>query len=83
MKSNIPKPDLVFTAALKKFLEGINGSYGSRGKEFSAKPLLNKMPNGPKQNFFTGYNQEDAQEFYQLVMNLVESEYKKILSLGS
>lgn len=77
LKSNTPKPDLVFTAALRRFLEGINGSYGSRGKEFSAKPLLNKMPNGPKQNFFTGYNQEDAQEFYQLVMNLVESEYKK------
>lgn len=77
VKSNTPKPDLVFTAALRRFLEGINGSYGSRGKEFSAKPLLNKMPNGPKQNFFTGYNQEDAQEFYQLVMNLVETEYKK------
>lgn len=78
LKSNTPKPELVFTTALRKFLEGINGAYGSRGKEFSAKPLLNKMPNGPKQNFFTGYNQEDAQEFYQLVMNLVESEYKKV-----
>lgn len=77
VKSVVPRSDLVFTAALRKLIENVNGCYGTRGKEFSAKPLLNKMPNGPKQNFFTGYNQEDAQEFYQLVMNLVESEYKK------
>lgn len=73
-----PRADLVFTAALRTLLHNVNGAYGTRGKEFSAKPLLNKMPNGPKQNFFTGYNQEDAQEFYQLVMGLVESEYKKV-----
>lgn len=80
MKSNQPKSELVFTNALKKLLDNINGKYGSRGKEFSTKPLLNKMPNGPKQNFFSGYNQEDAQEFYQLVMNLLEREYKKMNS---
>ena len=51
MKSNQPKSELVFTNALKKLLDNINGKYGSRGKEFSTKPLLNKMPNGPKQNF--------------------------------
>lgn len=77
VKSNQPRPELVFTAALKKLLDNVNGRYGSRGKEFSAKPMLNKMLNGPKQNIFTGYNQEDAQEFYQLVMNLVENEHKK------
>lgn len=72
------RSEMVFTRALKKLLDEVNGSYGSRGKEFSTKPLLNKMPNGPKQNFFTGYNQEDAQEFYQLVMRIVEKEYKQI-----
>ncbi|CCE88619.1 Piso0_001391 [Millerozyma farinosa CBS 7064] len=75
-KSSTPKEELVFTSALRSFLEGINGQYGSKGKEFSTKPLLSKMPNGPKQNFFTGYNQEDAQEFYQLVMGLLEKEFK-------
>lgn len=75
-----PNPHLVFTNALKTLIDNVNGSYGSRSKEFSTKPLLNKMPNGPKQNFFTGYNQEDAQEFYQLLMNLVEKEYKKLTS---
>lgn len=75
-KSSTPKEELVFTSALRSFLEGINGQYGSKGKEFSAKPLLSKMPNGPKQNFFTGYSQEDAQEFYQLVMSLLEKEFK-------
>lgn len=70
--------ELVFTRALKKLLDEVNGAYGSRGKEFSTKSLLNRMPNGPKQNFFTGYSQEDAQEFYQLVMRIVEKEYKQI-----
>lgn len=70
--------EMAFTRALKKLLDEVNGAYGSRGREFSTKPLLNKMPNGPKQNFFTGYNQEDAQEFYQLVMRIVEKEYKNI-----
>lgn len=72
------RPEMVFTRALKKLLDDVNGSYGTRGKEFSTRPLLNKMPNGPKQNFFSGYNQEDAQEFYQLVMRIMEKEYKKI-----
>ncbi|CAH6720592.1 ubiquitin carboxyl-terminal hydrolase 1 [[Candida] jaroonii] len=71
-------PNLVFTNSLKTLLNNVNGQYGTKGKEFSTRPLLNKMPNGPKQNFFSGYNQEDAQEFYQLVMNIVEREYKNI-----
>lgn len=69
----------VFTTGLKSLLDNVNGKYGDKGREFTTKSLLNKMPNGPKQNFFTGYNQEDAQEFYQLVMNLVEKEYKGLL----
>lgn len=72
------RTNLSFTRALKKLLNDVNGAYGSKGKEFSTKPLLHKMPNGPKQNFFTGYSQEDAQEFYQLVMRIVEKEYKSI-----
>lgn len=71
-----------FTLVLKSLLDDINGSYGSKGKEFSTKNLLNNMPNGPKQNFFTGYNQEDAQEFYQLIMSILEKEYHKEGSLS-
>ncbi|CAK9439177.1 uncharacterized protein LODBEIA_P34010 [Lodderomyces beijingensis] len=78
MKSNQPKPELTFTNALKDLLDSVNGKYGSRGKEFTTKQLLNRMPNGPKQNFFSGYSQEDAQEFYQLIMNLLEKEFKKM-----
>lgn len=77
-KTNRPISTLPFTTALKTLLDNVNGKYGTRSKEFSTKQLLNKMPNGPKQNFFTGYNQEDAQEFYQLVMNILEKEYKKL-----
>ena len=66
-----------FTTALKKLLGEVNGKYGLRGQEFSTRELLQHMPNGPKQNFFSGYNQEDAQEFYQLVFNLLEKEQKE------
>lgn len=75
--SSSPPPP--FTLALKTLLDDINGKYGSRGSEFSTRHLLSKMPNGPKQNFFTGYNQEDAQEFYQLVMRIVEKEHKSLV----
>lgn len=75
----IAAKNTVFTTGLKSLLDNVNGKYGDKGREFTTKSLLNKMPNGPKQNFFTGYNQEDAQEFYQLVMNLVEKEYKGLL----
>lgn len=71
------KRDLPFTLALRQLLEAVNGKYGLRGREYSTKLLLAKMPNGPKQNFF-GYNQEDAQEFYQLIMEILEKEYKLI-----
>lgn len=75
--SSSPPPP--FTLALKALLDDINGRYGSRGSEFSTSQLLAKMPNGPKQNFFTGYSQEDAQEFYQLVMRIVEKEHKDLV----
>lgn len=76
VKTNQVKDGLEFTAALKLLLDGVNGSYGTKGKEFSTRNLLNHMPNGPKQNFFSGYNQEDAQEFYQLIFGLLEKEIK-------
>lgn len=75
--SSSPPPP--FTLALKTLLDDINGKYGTRGREFSTRQLLTKLPNGPKQNFFTGYNQEDAQEFYQLVMRIVEKEHKNLI----
>lgn len=77
VKTNTLKRNMTFTAALKSLLDDLNGSYGLRGKEFSTRLLMKRMADGPKQNFFMGYNQEDAQEFYQLVMRKVEKEHKK------
>ncbi|KAM9940472.1 hypothetical protein OXX80_000066 [Metschnikowia pulcherrima] len=77
------KSGMKFTAALKTLLDELNGAYGHRGKEFSTRILMKNMPDGPKQNFFMGYNQEDAQEFYQSVMRIVEKEYKRSFSSQS
>lgn len=67
---------MVFTNALKTLMDNLNGKYGSQGKTFDTKKLLAKMPNGPKE-FLLGYNQEDAQEFYQLVMSLLKRNTSK------
>lgn len=83
VKTNTLKRNMTFTAALKSLLDDLNGSYVLRGKEFSTRLLMKKMADGPKQNFFMGYNQEDAQEFYQLVMRKVEKEHKKSCSDSS
>lgn len=77
VQTNTLKRNMLFTVALKQLLDELNGAYGLRGKEFSTRYLMKKMSDGPKQNFFMGYNQEDAQEFYQLVMRKVEKELKK------
>lgn len=76
VRSNALKRNVMFIATLKSLLDDLNGTHGVRGKEFSTKLLMREMAEGPKQNFFLGYNQEDAQEFYQLVMRKVEKELK-------
>lgn len=81
-ESGLPVPEMRFTASLKALLDDLNGCYGSRGKEFSTRSLLKRMPDGPKQNFFMGYNQEDAQEFYQQIMRIVEKELEKKAKTG-
>lgn len=83
VKTNKIKRTMGFTAALKSLLDDLNGAYGLRGKEFSTRLLMKKMSDGPKQNFFMGYNQEDAQEFYQLVMRKVEKEFNETRSGSS
>lgn len=83
VKTNATRRSMPFTVALKQLLDDLNGAYGLRGKEFSTRPLMKRMSDGPKQNFFMGYNQEDAQEFYQLVMRKVEKEFKKTQESGS
>lgn len=70
-------PHMRFTAALKFVLDALNGKHQGVRRIISLKHLVKLLPNGPKQSLFLGYNQEDAQEFYQIVMQTVEDEYNK------
>ncbi|KAH3666101.1 hypothetical protein OGAPHI_004290 [Ogataea philodendri] len=64
-----------FSAALHDLLEKLNAKHGNKSPTYKTRNLLKVMKDGPSKHLFLGYNQEDAQEFYQSVMNQVEKEY--------
>ncbi|OUM54788.1 hypothetical protein BVG19_g4217 [[Candida] boidinii] len=64
-----------FSIALNGLLEDLNSSHFNRTVTYKTKSLLKVMANGPNKHLFLGYNQEDAQEFYQSVMKQIEKEY--------
>lgn len=67
-----------FSDALLDLLNKLNGRHGKRTHTYRTKRLLSSMKDGPTKSMFLGYNQEDAQEFYQSLMKQVEKEFKKI-----
>ncbi|GMG60247.1 unnamed protein product [Ambrosiozyma monospora] len=64
-----------FSIALAELLEKLNSKHGTKTPTYKTKTLLKVMKDGPNKHLFLGYNQEDAQEFYQSVMKQVEKEY--------
>ncbi|VEU19571.1 DEKNAAC100154 [Brettanomyces naardenensis] len=64
-----------FSDALLELLNQLNAKHGTRTPTYRTKRLLKAMKDGPNKNLFLGYNQEDAQEFYQNLMKQVEKEY--------
>lgn len=68
--------DKTFIKTLNKLLSELN-VYREKSKLFSTKPLLKVMNDSPSRHLFFGYNQEDAQEFYQNLMKQIESEVKE------
>jgi len=67
-----------FSDALLELLNKLNGRHGRRTHTYKTKRLLSSMKDGPTKSMFLGYNQEDAQEFYQSLMRQVEKEFKKV-----
>lgn len=70
-----------FSESLMKLIDSLNNTYGKYSKTFNTKSLLKLMKDSPNKHLFLGYNQEDAQEFYQNVMKQVENEFKNIEKL--
>ncbi|ODV86881.1 hypothetical protein CANARDRAFT_174916 [[Candida] arabinofermentans NRRL YB-2248] len=72
------KPSPSFSIALDELLSNLNKNHGKRAPTYKTRNLLKVMKDGPNKHLFLGYNQEDAQEFYQSVMKQVELEYVKL-----
>ncbi|ODV93750.1 hypothetical protein PACTADRAFT_4653 [Pachysolen tannophilus NRRL Y-2460] len=71
--------DLKFSKTLMRLLTKINGSHFNRSGYYKTNQLMKAMPSGANKNLMMGYDQEDAQEFYQLVLEEIEKEFKKTL----
>ncbi|CCH42042.1 Ubiquitin carboxyl-terminal hydrolase [Wickerhamomyces ciferrii] len=72
-----------FTIAFKKLLDHLNSKHFSKNHDYKTNPMLKTMTKSPNKNFLLGYNQEDAQEFFQSLLSELESDYKKIHSSSS
>lgn len=71
--------DFDFSKALLQLLNELNDKHGNKTPTYKTKNLLKVMTDGPNKHLFMGYNQEDAQEFYQSLMKQIEKEYSTYL----
>ncbi|KAH3679579.1 hypothetical protein WICMUC_000912 [Wickerhamomyces mucosus] len=76
---SIDKEGLLFSKAFKSLISKLNGKHFRSNEDYKTDPLLKTMAKTPNKNFLLGYNQEDAQEFFQTIMNELESDFKKII----
>jgi ubiquitin carboxyl-terminal hydrolase 1 len=65
---------LLFSESLLLLINQLNEKHGNYAPTFNTKKLLKLMKDSPNKHLFLGYNQEDAQEFYQNLMKQVEKE---------
>ncbi|CAR25543.1 hypothetical protein ZYGR_0A01070 [Zygosaccharomyces rouxii] len=71
-------PDVTFSAALKELLDKLNAKYYRDRPYFKANKLLKSMSKAPNKNILLGYDQEDAQEFFQTMLSELEKNAKSL-----
>ncbi|CCK68210.1 ubiquitin-specific protease UBP1 KNAG_0A05450 [Huiozyma naganishii CBS 8797] len=71
------KNELNFSVAFKTLLDKLNAKYGRNRKYYRPNALLKTMESGPNKNILLGYDQEDAQEFFQQIISQLEKDLKK------
>lgn len=71
-------PDVTFSAALKDLLDKLNAKYYRDRPYFKANKLLKSMSKAPNKNILLGYDQEDAQEFFQTMLSELEKNAKSL-----
>lgn len=78
VQGDVESKDLKFTKSFKTLLENLNAKHFSKNRDYKTNPMLKTMTKTPNKNFLLGYNQEDAQEFFQSLLSELESDFKKI-----
>ncbi|CAL9731412.1 ubiquitin carboxyl-terminal hydrolase 1 [Monosporozyma unispora] len=66
-----------FSIAFKALFDRLNAKYYRDRKYFRPSALLKTMDAGPNKNILLGYDQEDAQEFFQQLLSQLEKDIKK------
>ncbi|SMN18776.1 similar to Saccharomyces cerevisiae YDL122W UBP1 Ubiquitin-specific protease that removes ubiquitin from ubiquitinated proteins [Maudiozyma saulgeensis] len=70
--------EVKFSIALLDLLNKLDGKYGTQRAWFETTKLLKTMSNGPNKNIILGYDQEDAQEFFQQILLELEKDVKLV-----
>lgn len=66
-----------FSVTFKALFDKLNAKYYRDRKYFRPSALLKTMESGPNKNILLGYDQEDAQEFFQQLLSQLEKDIKK------
>ncbi|EDN60237.1 hypothetical protein SCY_0795 [Saccharomyces cerevisiae YJM789] len=72
------EPDITFSVALRDLLSALNAKYYRDKPYFKTNSLLKAMSKSPRKNILLGYDQEDAQEFFQNILAELESNVKSL-----
>ncbi|CCH59434.1 hypothetical protein TBLA_0B06080 [Henningerozyma blattae CBS 6284] len=68
--------DVSFSISLKDLLDKLNDKYYRERKYYRTNNLLKTMSKAPNKNIILGYEQEDAQEFFQTILYELEKNIK-------
>ncbi|QLL30418.1 hypothetical protein HG536_0A02350 [Torulaspora globosa] len=72
------EPDVTFSLALRDMLDKLNFKYYKDRPCFKTNKLLKVMSKSPNKNMLLGYDQEDAQEFFQTILSEIERNAKSV-----
>lgn len=70
--------DIRFSITLKELFDKLNAKHYSERPYFKTNKLLKTMSKAPNKNIILGYDQEDAQEFFQTILSELEKNVKSI-----
>lgn len=75
--------NIKFSVAFKALFDKLNAKYYRDKKYFRPNGLLKTMEAGPNKNILLGYDQEDAQEFFQQLLSQLEKDIKRSKNGGN